>query len=59
MHNATVIPQRAVFDLLDKRYVWVIDEDHAAHLRLITINKHELEDIFVIETDLRRKTRSF
>ena len=30
LHDATVIPQRAVFDLLDKRYVWVIDEDDVA-----------------------------
>lgn len=57
LHNATVIPQRAVFDLLDKRYVWVIDEDHVAHQRLITISMHELEDIFVIESGLSVKDK--
>ncbi len=49
--NAVVIPQRATFEILDKRYVWVVDEDDVAHQRLITI-KHELEDIFVINSGL-------
>jgi membrane fusion protein (multidrug efflux system) len=57
LHNATVIPQRAVFDLLDKQYVWVIDEDHVAHQRLITISKHQLDDIFVIEGGLDVKDK--
>lgn len=49
--NAVVIPQRATFELLDKRYVWVIGEDHVAHQRLITI-QNELEDTFVIQSGL-------
>ncbi len=51
LKNALVIPQRATFELLDKRYVWVVGEDGVAHQNLITI-KHELEDIFVINTGL-------
>ncbi len=51
LKNALVIPQRATFELLDKRYVWVVGEDDVAHQRLITI-KHELEDIFVIDSGL-------
>lgn len=51
LKKAIVIPQRAVFELLDKRYVWVVDKDHVAHQRLITV-KHDLEDIFVIESGL-------
>lgn len=46
--DAILIPQRAIFELLDKRYVWVVDEDHVAHQRLITV-RHELEDIFVVD----------
>jgi membrane fusion protein (multidrug efflux system) len=49
LKNALVIPQRATFELLDKRYVWVVGEDDVAHQRLITIT-HELEDIFVINS---------
>jgi membrane fusion protein (multidrug efflux system) len=51
LKNAPVIPQRATFEILDKRYVWVVGEDDVAHQRLITI-KHELEDIFVIDSGL-------
>jgi membrane fusion protein (multidrug efflux system) len=51
LKNALVIPQRATFELLDKRYVWVVGEDHVAHQTLITV-KHELEDIFVIDNGL-------
>jgi hypothetical protein len=49
MRNALVIPQRATFELLDKRYVWLIDKDNVAHQTLIT-TKHELEDIFVVDS---------
>jgi membrane fusion protein (multidrug efflux system) len=51
LKNALVIPQRATFEILDKRYVWVVGEDDVAHQRLITIT-HELEDIFVIKNGL-------
>jgi membrane fusion protein, multidrug efflux system len=51
LKDAIVIPQRATFELLDKRYVWVVGEDHKAHQTLITI-EHELEDIFVIKSGL-------
>jgi membrane fusion protein, multidrug efflux system len=51
LHNALVIPQRAVFEILDKRYVYVVDKDDVVHQRLITIG-HEQEDIFVIKSGL-------
>jgi membrane fusion protein (multidrug efflux system) len=56
LKNALVIPQRATFELLDKRYVWVIGEDDKAKQRLITI-KHELEDTFVINSGLDVKDK--
>jgi membrane fusion protein (multidrug efflux system) len=56
LKNAVVIPQRATFELLDKRYVWVVGEDDVAHQRLIT-TKHEQEDIFVIDSGLNAKDR--
>ncbi|HEY1603390.1 MAG TPA: efflux RND transporter periplasmic adaptor subunit [Pirellulales bacterium] len=52
LKNVLVIPQRATFDILDKRYVWVVGEDSVAHQTLITL-KYELEDIFVIESGLK------
>jgi membrane fusion protein, multidrug efflux system len=56
LQDALVIPQRATFGILDKRYVWVVGEDDVAHQKLITI-KHELEDIFVIDSGLDVKDK--
>jgi membrane fusion protein (multidrug efflux system) len=56
LKNALVIPQRATFEILDKRYLWVVGEDDVAHQRLITI-KHELDDIFVINSGLDAKDK--
>lgn len=51
LNNAIVIPQRATYEILDKRYVYVVDKDDVAHQREITI-QHELDDIFVIKKGL-------
>ncbi len=47
-NDAVVIPQRATFEVLNKRYLYVIDKDNVAHQREIDIQE-ELEDVFVIE----------
>ncbi len=49
--GAVVIPQRATFEILDKRYVYVVDKDDVVHQRGIVI-QNELDDIFVIEKRL-------
>ena len=51
LKNVLVIPQRATFELLDKRYVWVVDKNDIAHQTAITV-KYELEDIFVVGSGL-------
>lgn len=50
-NDAIVIPQRAVFEVLQKRYVYVVDKDDVAHQREIQI-QNELEDLFVIKKGL-------
>lgn len=52
LKNVLVIPQRATFEILDKRYVWVVDEASVARQTLISV-KYELEDIFVIDSGLK------
>jgi membrane fusion protein (multidrug efflux system) len=52
LHDAIVIPQRATYEILDKRYVFVVGEDHIVHQRPITV-LHELDDVFVIKNGLR------
>lgn len=48
LHNAVVIPQRATFEILDKKYVYVIDKDNVVHQREIVIQE-VLDDIYVIK----------
>ncbi len=54
LKDAIIIPQRAVFEILDKQYVYALDKDNVVHQRLIAIPKLELteEDIFVIKSGL-------
>lgn len=51
LKDAIVIPQRATFETLDKRYVYVVGKDDVVHQREISV-LHELEDIFVIKGGL-------
>jgi membrane fusion protein (multidrug efflux system) len=51
LKDAIVIPQRAVFEILDKRYVYVVDKENVAHQRQIVTDK-ELDDIYVIKEGL-------
>lgn len=51
LHDALVIPQRATFEILDRRFVYVVDEQGLAHQRQVTVS-HELEDLFVISEGL-------
>jgi membrane fusion protein (multidrug efflux system) len=48
LKDAIVIPQRATFEILQKRYVYVVDKEDVAHQREIVI-QNELEDLFVIK----------
>lgn len=51
LHQSVVIPQRATFEILAKRYVFVVGEDHVIHQREILV-QHEQDDIFVIQSGL-------
>ena len=51
LKDAIIIPQRATFETLAKRYVYVLDKDNEVHQREIAI-QNTLEDIFVIEKGL-------
>jgi len=50
-NDSIVIPQRATFEVLAKRYVYVVDQDNVAHQREIEI-KNELDDLFIIQKGL-------
>ena len=48
LKDALVIPQRAKFEILDKWYVYVVDEDHVVHQREIVV-RAETDDGFVVK----------
>jgi membrane fusion protein (multidrug efflux system) len=48
LHDAIVIPRRATYEILDKRYVYVVDKDDVVHHREIVI-QHEVDDRYVIK----------
>ena len=51
LNNAIVIPQQATFEVLGKRYVYVVDKDGVARQREIVI-QNELDGLFVIKRGL-------
>jgi membrane fusion protein (multidrug efflux system) len=54
--NAMVIPQKATYEIQDKRYVFVVDRNNVVKSRLITITG-ELPDLFVVATGLNDDER--
>ena len=51
MKNVTVIPQRATFEDLDRRYVYVVGKDGVVHQREVVV-RNEVDDLFVLEKGL-------
>ncbi len=51
LKDALVIPQRATFENLAKRYVYVVGKDDEVHQREVVVNQ-EQEDVFVIGSGL-------
>ena len=56
LSKSIVIPQRATFEVLDKRYVFVIDGHHKVQQREIVV-AHELDDIFILKSGLKAEEK--
>jgi membrane fusion protein (multidrug efflux system) len=54
--NALLIPQKATFEVLEKKYVYVVDKDNVIRSREITIAA-ELPHIFVVESGLKENDK--
>jgi membrane fusion protein, multidrug efflux system len=48
LHDAIVVPKRATFEIMSKRYVYVVDNDDVAHQREIVV-QNEVDDFYVIK----------
>lgn len=56
LENALLVPQKATFEILDKRFVFVVDEKGTVRSRPITVSA-ELPQLFVVESGLDEKDR--
>lgn len=54
--NALIIPQKATYEIQDKKYVFVVDRNNVVHSRNITI-KGEMPDLYVVQTGLAENDR--
>lgn len=50
-HNALVIPQKATYEIQDKKYVFVVDKNNVVKSREITITG-EMPDLYVIKSGI-------
>ncbi|TWU47017.1 efflux RND transporter periplasmic adaptor subunit [Rubripirellula reticaptiva] len=50
-NDAIVIPQRATYEILAKKYAYVVGEDNVVHQREIVV-KNEKDDIFILSEGL-------
>lgn len=53
LKDALIIPQKATFEVLEKKHVFVIDEHNIAHSREITVGM-ELPHLFVVTGGLKK-----
>ncbi|HTA61555.1 MAG TPA: efflux RND transporter periplasmic adaptor subunit [Bacteroidia bacterium] len=56
LKNAIIIPQKATFEILEKKYVFVVDKDKVVHSREINIAS-EMPDLYVIKSGLNESER--
>jgi membrane fusion protein (multidrug efflux system) len=51
--NALIIPQKATFEVLEKKYVYIVDKDNVIRTREISVEA-ELPHIFVVKSGLAK-----
>jgi membrane fusion protein (multidrug efflux system) len=49
--DAIIIPQKATFEVLDKKYVFVVDKDNRVKTREITVGA-DIEDLYIVKSGL-------
>jgi membrane fusion protein (multidrug efflux system) len=54
--DALLVPQKATFDVLDKKFVFVVDEHDTVHTRPITVSA-ELPQLYVVSSGLKDDER--
>jgi membrane fusion protein (multidrug efflux system) len=56
LKDVLIIPQKATFEVLDKKFVFVVDEEDVVHARSIVVAE-ELPQLYVLESGLHDSDR--
>lgn len=56
LKNAILIPQKASFEVLDKKYVFVVDKDNIIHSQQITVEA-EMPHLYVVSAGLTKNDK--
>jgi membrane fusion protein (multidrug efflux system) len=56
LNDAIIIPQKATFEVLEKKYVFVVGKDNVVKQKEITINS-EMPDLYVVKDGLQESDR--
>ena len=56
LKGALIIPQKATFDIMDKKFVFVVDAEGVVRSRQITVT-HELPQVYVVGAGLAEKDK--
>jgi membrane fusion protein (multidrug efflux system) len=51
--NALLIPQKATFEVLEKKYVFVVGDDHVIHQKEIEI-AGEMPDLYIVKSGITK-----
>jgi membrane fusion protein, multidrug efflux system len=56
INDAIIIPQKSTFEVLEKKYVFVVDENNVVHSREITIAS-EMPDLYIVSNGLNENEK--
>lgn len=56
LKQAIIIPQKATFEILEKKYIYVVDKNNVVHSREITIES-EMPDLYVVKAGVNENER--
>ncbi|MBE7178446.1 MAG: efflux RND transporter periplasmic adaptor subunit [Mucilaginibacter polytrichastri] len=56
LKNALIIPQKATYEVLDKKYVYLVGADHHIHSKEISVGA-ELDDIYMVTAGLKESDK--
>ncbi len=53
--GALVVPQKATFEVLDKKYVYVVGNDHVVHAKEVVVSEDDVSHLFIVNSGISEK----